>query len=139
MLQRDGARQTVQALDADESSRTLAQVYDGIAAGGDQWLALVPLLSTGTDASTSEGLRDVLGEALPRNPAAVLRALGDRQTSEFLKEGSCFQPEEATGQAARDYIATARRAVEAVNDPALQAAKTKCLANLRQASSETGS
>jgi hypothetical protein len=80
-----------------------------------------------------EGLRDVLVDALPRNAAGVLRAIGDRQTSEFFKEGSCFPPEDATGQAARDYIATATRAVEAVTDPALKAAKTQCLANLRQA------
>jgi hypothetical protein len=133
MLQRDGARQTVQKLDADENSPVLGQVYDGIATGNDQWLAVVPLLSTGTDASTTEGLRDVLVDALPRNAAGVLRAIGDRQTSEFFKEGSCFPPEDATGQAARDYIATATRAVEAVTDPALKAAKTQCLANLRQA------
>jgi hypothetical protein len=39
----------------------------------------------------------------------------------------------------RGYLATAIRAVEAVNDPALQAARTMCLANLRQAQSQIGS
>jgi hypothetical protein len=114
----------------------LAQVYQGIASGNDQWLSLVPLLSTGTDASTSESLTDALAEALPRNAAGVLRVIGDRQTSGSMKEGACFHPEELSGQAARTYITTAMRAVEAVNDAGLQAAKTSCLANLRQAQSE---
>ena len=136
MMQRDGARKTVQALDNDAGSETLAQVYQGIASGNDQWLAVVPLLSTGTDASTSESLMDALAEALPRNAAGLLRIIGDRQTSDFFKEGACMHPEELSGQAARAYITTAMQAVEAVNDPALQAAKASCLANLRQAQSE---
>jgi hypothetical protein len=129
----------VQALDKDQGSDTLGQVYAGISAGNDQWLAVVPLLSTGTDASTSESLRDAMVEALPRNAAGVLRVLGERQTSDMLRENVCLAPDQDPGPAVRTYLTTAMAAVEAVNDPALQAAKTSCLAKLRQALSANGS
>jgi hypothetical protein len=133
MMQRDGARQTVQALDRDTASTVLGQVYDGISAGNDQWLAIVPLLSTGTDASTSESLRDAMVDALPRNAAGVLRVLGDRQTSDILQEDVCRGPDQEPGPEVRTYLTNATRTVEAVNDPALQAMKTACLAKLREA------
>jgi hypothetical protein len=138
MLRRDGARKTVQTLDADPGSPTLGQVYDGISQGNDQWLALVPLLSTGTDASTSEGLLDAVREALPHNAAGVLRVLEDRQTDSFLKEDVCGAPEMQPGPELTAHFTSATRAVEAVSDPALQAAKTRCLTSLRQAQEPAG-
>jgi hypothetical protein len=138
MMQRDGVSQTVIAFRNPSFSATNRAMSEGIASGDEQWLALVPLLSTSGSAEGAEGLISELADALPRNAAGVLRVLSDRQTGDFLKEGSCLHPEEMSGQAARTYIATARRAVEAVSDPALQAARTRCLANLRQAQSQSG-
>jgi hypothetical protein len=138
-FERDGVSQTVIAFQDPSYSATNRAMSEGIAAGDERWLALVPLLSTSGSAEMAEGLISMLAEALPRNPAGVLRALGDRQMSESLKGGLCMHPEELSGQAARTYLTTAIRAVEEVNDPALQAARTMCLANLRQAQSQVGS
>ena len=138
-MQRDGVTQTMTAFEDPSFSATNGAMSEGIASGDEQWLALVPLLSTTGHAEGSEGLTSDLAAALPRNAAGVLRVLSDRQTVDFFKEGSCFPPDEMSGQAARTYIETATRAVEAVNDPALQTAKARCLANLRTARSRTGS
>jgi len=139
LFQRDGVSQTVTAFQNPSYSATNHAMSEGIAAGDEQWLALVPLLSTSGSAEMAEGLISMLAEALPRNAAGVLRVVGDRQMSATLKEGTCLHPEELSGQAARTYLITAIRAVEAVNDPALQAARTMCLANLRQAQAQIGS
>lgn len=138
-LQRDGVSQTVTAFQDPSYSETNRALSEGIAAGDEQWLALVPLLSASGSAEMAEGLISMLAEALPRNAAGVLRVLGDRQMSATLKEMTCMHPEELSGQAARTYLTTATRAVEAVSDPALQAVRTMCLANLRQAQSQIGS
>jgi hypothetical protein len=138
-MQRDGVTQTVVAMQDPSFSATNQAMTDGIASGDERWLALVPLLSTSGSAEMSEGLVSILAEALPRNAAGVLRALSDRQTQESFKETTCLHPEELSDQAARTYLTQAIGAVEAVNDAALQAAKTKCLANLRRAQSEVGS
>jgi hypothetical protein len=140
ILQRDGVSQTVTAFQNPTYSETNRAMAEGISAGDDQWLALVPLLSNSGSAEMAEGLISGLAEALPRNAAGVLRVLSDRQISDSFKEVTCAHPEELSGSAAtRPYLTTAVRAVEAVNDPALQAAKTRCLANLRRAQSESGS
>jgi hypothetical protein len=139
LFQRDGVSRTVTAFQDPSWSPTNQAMSEGIAAGDEQWLALVPPLSTSGSAEMAEGLISMLAEALPRNAAGVLRVLGDRQMSATLKESTCMHPEELSGQAARTYLTTAIRAVEAVNDPALQAARTMCLANLRQAQAQIGS
>jgi hypothetical protein len=139
LFQRDGVSRTVTAFQDPSWSPTNRAMSEGIAAGDAQWLALVPPLSTSGSAEMAEGLISMLAEALPRNAAGVLRALGDREMSATLKEMTCMHPEELSGQAARTYLTTAIRAVEAVNDPALQAARTMCLANLRQAQAQIGS
>ncbi len=139
LFQRDGVSRTVTAFQDPSWSPTNQAMSEGIAAGDEQWLALVPLLSTSGSAEMAEGLITMLAEALPRNAAGVLRALGGRQMSATLKEMTCMHPEELSGQAARTYLTTAIRAVEAVNDPALQAARTMCLTNLRQAQAQIGS
>lgn len=139
LFQRDGVSRTVTAFQDPSWAPTNRAMSEGIAAGDAQWLALVPLLSTSGSAEMAEGLISMLAEALPRNAAGMLRVLGDRQMSATLKESTCMHPEALSGQAARTYLTTAIRAVEAVNDPALQAARTMCLANLRQAQAQIGS
>lgn len=137
-FQRDGVSQTLIAFQDPSWSATNGAMSEGIAAGDGQWLALVPLLSTSGNAEMAEGLIAMLAEALPRNAAGVLRVLGDPQMSTTLKEMTCMHPEELSGAAARAYLTNATRAVEAVSDPALQAMRTMCLANLRQARSQIG-
>jgi len=51
------------------------KILDGIASGDQRWIALGPRLQPGTDAGTSEALRIAVAEALPRNPAGVLRLI----------------------------------------------------------------
>ncbi|HZH06989.1 MAG TPA: hypothetical protein VEY69_09965, partial [Lautropia sp.] len=132
MIDRDGASQTVQALDKDEGAVTFDMVLDGIASGRDEWLALVPLLAGAVDGGTGTGLEIAVAEALPRNAAGVLRLIGNGRTA----AETCGYPMiEATTTESSTYFSAALPAVEAVNDPALQAAKTSCLSELRKAQS----
>jgi len=129
MIDRDGAAKTVQSFDQGDANVPFDQVLDGIGSGNQEWLALVPKLAPGVDGGTATGLKIAIAEALPRNAAAVLRLGSDGPAEE-----SCAYPMiEPTAAETQAYFAAAIPAVEAIDDPALQAAKTICLTKLREA------
>jgi hypothetical protein len=136
MIDRYGARQAVNKLanSGPDDTRTdfgdYGKVLDGIASGDSRWLALVPRLEPGTDAGTAESLRLVVAEALPKNPAGVLRLI----TREPTWRDACGYPMiEPTRKEMRAYFNAAIPAVKSVHDPALQAAKRVCLSELLKA------
>src|SRR5438477_12601046 len=79
MIDRYGAKATVDKLTnaAPNDTRSLLgdydRVLDGVSSGDSRWLALVPRLDPGTDAGSAEFLRIAVAEAIPKNPAGVLR------------------------------------------------------------------
>lgn len=131
MIERDGANATVRALNeggSETAPNRLAIAMQGIASGDQAWLDVVRLLRPGTDGETGEGLSMSLAEALPKNATGVLRTIAGGEDAQSICEG---QLSVNTPEAARAARQGAIPAVEAVNDPALQQAKTACLAVLR--------
>jgi hypothetical protein len=127
MITRDGATATVRALNeggSEAAPNRLATVMNGIAAGEQAWLDIVPLIRPGTDGETGEGLSMVLQDALSKNATGVLRLIGPAEDA----QGVCGESATHTVRADR---AAAITAVEAVADPALAQAKTACLTALR--------
>jgi hypothetical protein len=124
-LARNGARATVSAL---FDQRRWDYVSDRIGAGDGAWVALAPRLAAGADAGTAEDLPIALAFALPRNPAAVLAALG---SGAFDIGEVCGAPFiEGTVSDLPAYVRRARAAVRRVDAPALAAARRACLAAL---------
>lgn len=127
-IDRDGAAATVTRLAAKHKwHRVLANIGTGRA----EWLALAPRLAAGTDASQSLALTIALADALPRKPAAVL-AVAAAAKGPLAIERVCAAPYiEPIATDLAYYRTRARRAVEGVSAPPLQAAKRACLAALR--------
>ena len=112
-IQAEGAEAVFQDLIGPPDHNGLDPVFAGIATGAPEWLALVPALEPQTDGMYSEGIQEALMQALSVNTARVLALMP--------KNGSYFF-------VCANAPAEARAKVEAINDPALEAAKTECLA-----------
>ena len=126
-IDKDGAAATVSGLTAKHKwHRVLAH----IGTGKPDWLALAPRLAAGTDASQSLGLTIALADALPRNAAGVL-ALAATAKGPLAIDRVCTAPYiEPIASDLAYYRTRARRAVEGLSAPPLQAAKRACLAAL---------
>lgn len=136
MIDRYGARQTVQKLTKQDPNDTKSEfgkfdvVLDGVASGDPRWLALVTKIYPGTDAGAAESLPIVVAQALPKNPAAVLRFFA---SSSWLRKVCGYPMIEPTEKEMRAYFKAALPAVRAVREPALQRAKKVCLTELIKA------
>ncbi|MFC5343877.1 hypothetical protein ACETK8_12125 [Brevundimonas staleyi] len=118
LIAADGARHTVLVLTGPADPTGFDKVLAGIATGAPEWLALVPQLQPATDGLHAEGLQDALATALTRNAPGVLALIPDHAHPLFVCAAT--HPPDAR-------MIAARAAVEAVTDPALQAAKAECL------------
>ena len=114
------------------------RVVENIASGQDEWLVLVEPLFEGTDAGSTLDLRLGLASALARNPYPVLRIIEHHR---HLKvEGVCDLPFiEPTRTFARQYTREARRALEELHAPDVEATRLACLREIidAQANVET--
>lgn len=129
MLQSQTPQQTVNALYGSGENSRWDTVASGIAKGDPAWLALAPQIAKGTDAGTSDDFGMAAQDALTTNAAGALRMLLETE----MGVGACSENGfEVTAEQARAYFQTARAAVEAVTDPALQQVKTSCLDALRK-------
>ena len=120
-------------VDAMWTAGSWDRVENGIASGSPAWIGLVPLLSTGTDAGTSEGLSLSLIRALPKAPEAVLAVIDASGRSYPRSPGQVCSAAFFEGDRTDvpRYRAQAIAAVTQVHTPALTAAKRACLARLR--------
>jgi hypothetical protein len=136
MIDHQGPRRTVDKLANARRGYTRSdfgdfdKVLDGIASGDARWLALVPRIAPGTDAGTAEALRIVVAEALPKNPAAVLRLI---KQDPSWRDACSYPMIEPTPSETRAYFKSAIPAVSAVHYPTLQAARHICLSELTKA------
>jgi hypothetical protein len=131
MVGRDGAAATVRALSqggTPAAPNRFATIEDGIARGDQAWLDVVPLIRSGADGETGTGITMSLGEALPKNPAGVLRLIANKNDAQSICDDSLS---DRTADQRREQREAAIAAVSAVNDPALGEAKANCLATLR--------
>ena len=130
LIETMGAHDAVVYLDKVDE---LDYMLDQIGRGKSEWIALATRIAPGTDASASEGLGISLARALPRNPSAVLRVV------DLADEDGVLGVSRVCGvpfiEVTRAYNAAyERRAIPAVSrvlDPALAAARAKCLARLK--------
>lgn len=134
MIDRFGPRETVNKLAHAGSKGSdfgeYDKVLDGVASGDARWLALVPKLEPGTDAGSAEALRIAVAEALPKNPADVLRLIS-REPSWL---DACGYPMiEPTRREQRNYFRAAIPAVRAVRAPKLRRTRNLCLSELSKA------
>jgi hypothetical protein len=136
MIERYGARATVQKLSnaAPNDTRSMFGDYDkvleGVSSGDARWLALVPKLDPGTDAGSAEFLLIAVAEALPKNPAGVLRFTS--RLSWF--RNACGYPMiEPSNREMRAYFKATIPALKGVHDAALARVKRICLTELLKA------
>ena len=118
LIAADGAAHTVAVLTGPADPTGIDKVFAGIATGGPEWLALVPAIEPVTDGMYAEGLQDALADALPHNAPGVL-ALFPVHADAYFVCGATNPPD------AR--MIAGRAAVDAVTEPALQAAKAECI------------
>lgn len=126
MLAKDNPTAVVQAIDnGDTENNPWFGVLDQIETGKQDWIDLVPLLASGTDASTAEGLVITLSRTLKTNAPAVLKLIADGQ---FTVADICLDNDIDVPIA--DYIAFLDKiivTVAAVLDPALRDVRNACL------------
>ena len=119
LIAADGAQHTVLVLTGPADPTGFDKVLQGIATGAPEWLALVPAIQPATDGMYAEGLQDALATALTLNAPGVLALMPANAAPVFVCTATT--PPDARTIAAR-------AALQAVDDPALQARKDRCLA-----------
>lgn len=118
LIAADGAAHTVAVLTGPADPTGIDKVFAGIATGAPDWLALVPAIEPETDGMYAEGLQDALADALTLNAPGVLALIPAHADAYFVC--SATNPPDAR-------MIAGRAAVDAVTDPALQAAKAECI------------
>lgn len=113
LIAADGAAHTYAVLTGPADPTGIDKVFAGMATGDAEWLALVPAIQPLTDGMYGEGIQDALSKALIPNPSGVLALMPAHGSYLFV----CADAD----------TATARPLVAAVTDPALRAARDRCL------------
>lgn len=113
LIAADGAAHTYAVLTGPADPTGIDKVFAGMATGDAEWLALVPAIEPLTDGLYGEGIQDALSKALPRNTSGVLALMPEHGSYLFV----CADAD--TG--------ITRPLVAAVTDPALRAARDRCL------------
>ena len=127
-IETQGARATVGTYYA---SRQWELIMAQVSTGKQAWLDLVPKLQPGTDAGTAEDLAIVLAEALPHNPAGVLRLVVEEDVHTLSLRQVCSIPFiEPTKARVAAYRKRATAALNRLHDPGLVDRKAHCLAAL---------
>lgn len=127
MIITGNASDTVVVLVGREERSRWQTVTRGIALGEPEWIAIAPQLASGVDGEGAETFYSALSETLVTSPAAAVRLIGvDGAEGYCTDNGAISDPAQQ-----RAWYAAAIAAVEGVSEPALQPAKTACLARLR--------
>lgn len=130
MVRRTNASDTVVALVGRSEISRWQTVLRGIALGEPEWIGIANLLVEAVDGEGAETFFSALSDMLVTSPADAVRLIGADGA-----EGYCSDNGAITNVAERNaYYSAAISGVEAISDPALQAAKAECLRHLRSAS-----
>jgi hypothetical protein len=107
------------------------RLFERIGTGRAEWVALAPQLAVGADGANAEGLGIALAYALPKNPAAVLKAVDPVEGDSHILAVSrvCGMP--FIDEAPKNYKTKALRAVASVTT-ANPHVKARCLDALRK-------
>ena len=126
MLASQGPQQTVAALWGEGEDNGFEAAMRGIAMGDPAWLDLAPELAPGVDAGASTSVAMATQDALTTSAEDALRLMSLWDGASCTYEGYEVPPEQSQA-----FYAAAIPAVEAVNDPELEALKAECLAQMR--------
>lgn len=122
-IQDHGARRTINDLQKKGRWETVTDAMD---AGKPAWIALAPLLASGSDAGSAEDLGLSLAFALPTSPQAVLAALDMRNGHILNADRVCGRPFIEDTEP-RNYRIRSVAALARVHAPSLLARKQACL------------
>ena len=126
MLASQGPQQTVAALWGEGEDNGFEAAMRGIAMGDPAWLEVAPELAPGVDAGASTSVAMATQDALTTSAEGALRLMSLWDGASCTYEGYEVPPEQSQA-----FYAAAIPAVEAVNDPELEALKAECLAQMR--------
>ena len=126
MLASQGPQQTVAALWGEGEDNGFEAAMRGIAMGDPAWLEVAPELAPGVDAGASTSVAMATQDALTTSAEDALRLMSLWDGASCTYEGYEVPPEQSQA-----FYAAAIPAVEAVNDPELEALKAECLAQMR--------
>ena len=126
MLASQGPQQTVAALWGEVEDNGFEAAMRGLAMGDPAWLDLAPELAPGVDAGASTSVAMATQDALTTSAEDALRLMSLWDGASCTYEGYEVPPEQSQA-----FYAAAIPAVEAVNDPELEALKAECLAQMR--------
>ena len=130
-IKREGARATIADLAKASQWDAVSERMDS---GSADWIALAPLLASGSDAGSAEDLGISLAFSLPKNPNAVLAALDPANGPIIGADRVCGLPfVEDTVPDLSAYRLKAMRAVQRVKDTKLASARRACIAALAAA------
>ena len=126
MLASQGPQQTVATLWGEGEDNGFEAAMRGIAMGDPAWLEVAPELAPGVDAGASTSVAMATQDALTTSAEDALRLMSLWDGASCTYEGYEVPPEQSQA-----FYAAAIPAVEAVNDPELEALKAECLAQMR--------
>ena len=126
MLASQGPQQTVAALWGEGEDNGFEAAMRGLAMGDPAWLEVAPELAPGVDAGASTSVAMATQDALTTSAEDALRLMSLWDGASCTYEGYEVPPEQSQA-----FYAAAIPAVEAVNDPELEALKAECLAQMR--------
>ena len=126
MLASQGPQQTVAALWGEGEDNGFEAAMRGIAMGDPAWLEVAPELAPVVDAGASTSVAMATQDALTTSAEDALRLMSLWDGASCTYEGYEVPPEQSQA-----FYAAAIPAVEAVNDPELEALKAECLAQMR--------
>jgi hypothetical protein len=132
LVDRQGGGEAAVALEGRSAPNRWATVLRGIAMGDPAWMDVAMALAPGIDGAPAEAFNMAVSDALTANASGALRIVGTGGAATYCKDNGT---EEARSGA---FYQAAISAVDAVSDPALQAAKASCLANLRAEQGKLG-
>ena len=126
MIASQGPQQAVAALWGEGEDNGFEAAMRGIAMGDPAWLEVAPELAPGVDAGASTSVAMATQDALTTSAEDALRLMSLWDGASCTYEGYEVPPEQSQA-----FYAAAIPAVEAVNDPELEALKAECLAQMR--------
>jgi hypothetical protein len=132
LVEQQGGGEAAMAMTGRSEPNRWATVLRGIASGEPAWMDVAGALSRGIDGAPAEAFNMAISDALTANAPAALRIVGTGGAATYCKDNGT----EDTRSGA--FYRAAITAVDAVSDPALQAAKASCLANLRAGQAKLG-
>jgi len=129
-IQHTGAKTYLQALARENAHAAVKSDWEyiiaGISSGNAEWLKIVPLIASATDAGFAEDLATALAQAIPKNVGGVMEVLNDSVPPVSVRSVCSMPLYVETVPQKNEYFVKAVQALYKLNT----AASKPCLAQL---------